>query len=204
MEAYTYKYTRIYRDMTEDKIKKDSQDERDPLDLSIYPKDEKGRLIVPEEIIKDRYKELPDGAHTEDRSYTAFNGGLLRQLTEEERRAGGKARQEKKAKIETFAAAIKRALYSSAKAQTCEKLGIPKDSSNLEAIIAAQLGIASSKDKGTATKAAEFIRDTIGEKPAEKQEITADIMTDEDRALLQKVRARQIKAEQAEQELSDQ
>lgn len=41
------------------------------------------------------------------------------------------------------------------------------------------------------TKAAEFIRDTSGNKPVERQEITADIMTDADRELLAKVAKRQ-------------
>ncbi len=39
-------------------------------------------------------------------------------------------------------------------------------------------------------KAADFVRDTAGYKPTDKQEITADIMTDADRALLNKVSAR--------------
>ena len=50
MEAYTYKYTRIYREMAEEKIKKDSQYEREPLDLSIYPKDDKGISRITVEI----------------------------------------------------------------------------------------------------------------------------------------------------------
>lgn len=40
------------------------------------------------------------------------------------------------------------------------------------------------------TKAFEVIRDTAGYKPVERQEITADIMTDNDRALLEKVAKR--------------
>ena len=95
-------------------------------------------------------------------------------------------------------------MYRKASAKTIEELGLDKEASVLDALIANQLLIGTKASKSEATKAAEFIRDTIGEKPAEKQEITADIMTDEDRALLQRVRARQIKAEQAEQEMSSQ
>lgn len=40
------------------------------------------------------------------------------------------------------------------------------------------------------TKAYETLRDTAGYKPVERQEITADIMTDNDRALLEKVAKR--------------
>lgn len=41
------------------------------------------------------------------------------------------------------------------------------------------------------TKAAEFVRDTAGFKPIERQEITADVMTDSDRSLLEKIAKRQ-------------
>lgn len=41
------------------------------------------------------------------------------------------------------------------------------------------------------TKSAEYVRDTTGDKPVERQEITADIMTDADRELLAKVAKRQ-------------
>ena len=37
---------------------------------------------------------------------------------------------------------------------------------------------------------ATFIRDTVGEKPTDKQQITADIMTDADRALIEKLHNR--------------
>jgi len=39
-------------------------------------------------------------------------------------------------------------------------------------------------------KAAEYIRDTYGDKPVDKVEVQADIMTDTDRAMLQKISAR--------------
>lgn len=174
--------------MTDKDIKK--TEEEGKLDLSIYDKDDKGRYIVPEEIIKECYKVLPSGTHTPDGSYTAYNGGLLKMLTAEDRSKGGKVRQEQKAKVESFASAIKRALYSNAKATTCDSLGLPRDSSLLECIITTQSLLASdTKGKGS-TKAAEFLRDTIGEQPVAKQELTADIITPEERALLAKVKAR--------------
>lgn len=40
------------------------------------------------------------------------------------------------------------------------------------------------------TKAFEAVRDTAGFKPVDRQEITADIMTDSDRALLEKIARR--------------
>jgi len=44
-------------------------------------------------------------------------------------------------------------------------------------------------------KAAEYVRDTAGDKPTEKIDITGQIMTDQDRALLENVQARLDKSE---------
>ena len=55
--------------MAEEKIKKDKQDERKPLDLSIYPKADKGRYIIPTAVFLDRYRELPDNTRSDDGKY---------------------------------------------------------------------------------------------------------------------------------------
>lgn len=173
--------------MTDKDIKKTEEESK--LDLSIYDKDSKGRVYIPDDqFILDHYKELPDGTHSD--RYMAFNGGYCTLVNAEDRRKGGIARQEKKAKEESFASAIKRAIYSKAPEKTCDSLGLPRDSSLLECIITTQSLLASdTKGKGS-TKAAEFLRDTIGEQPVAKQELTADIITPEERALLAKVKAR--------------
>ena len=173
-----------------------------PLDLSIYPKDDKGRYIIPTDVFLSRYRELPAGTRTGDGRYIAYNGGYCKTLTDEDR---DKGRDTKNAKLErrrTFKDAILEALYSKAPSKTIKDLGLDENADNLAAIIANQIRISTEGKKGEATSSAEFIRDTIGEKPADRQEITADIMTDEDRALLRKVRARQLKAAE-EQEMQD-
>lgn len=162
---------------------------RELLDVSLFPRDDKGNAIVSDDYFDSNYKHLPDNTVNESRSKRAFNGGYVKLLTAEDRRKGGIVRQQNRAKVETFAEAIKRALYSKAKAKTCEELGIDTDSSILECIATAQTMIASGTTKGS-TRAAEFLRDTIGEKPVDRAEINADIITAEERALLEKVNAR--------------
>lgn len=78
---------------------------------------------------------------------------------------------------------------SQAKAR--EKLGeyadlLPKDATLFDVITLKQ--ILESQEGNT--KAFECVRDTAGFKPIERQEITADIMTDADKALLEKVSRR--------------
>lgn len=170
--------------------------ERQTIDLSEYPVNKKGNAIVPDDYFLDHYKELPNGTMSQDGQRMAWNGGYMQLLSEEDRKKGGIARQAKKAKEESFAAAIKRALYSKAPAKTCKELGLDLDSSMLEAIVSAQTLLATDTAKNS-TKAAEFLRDTIGEKPADRQEISADIITAEERALLEKVNARLTGSEQA-------
>ena len=53
---------------------------------------------------------------------------------------------------------------------------------------------------GGNSKAWQFVRDTVGEMPTIKQEVTADILTAEDRELLEKIRSRQ----QADKRKTDQ
>lgn len=162
---------------------------RELLDVSMFPRDDKGNAIVSDDYFDANYKYLPDNTVNGSNTKRAFNGGYVKLLTAEDRRKGGIVRQQNRAKVETFAEAIKRALYSKAKPKTCEELEIDADSSILECIVTAQTMIAGGTTKGS-TKAAEFLRDTIGEKPVDKAEINADIITAEERALLEKVNAR--------------
>lgn len=78
------------------------------------------------------------------------------------------------------------------KAQAEEKLGeyaqyLPQDATLYDLVNLRQI---MESIEGN-TKSAEYVRDTRGDKPIERQEITADIMTDADRELLEKVAKRQ-------------
>ena len=67
-----------------------------------------------------------------------------------------------------------------------EAAGLEYGASVQEVATAAMARRAMQGDRG----ALEYIRDTAGEKPTDRQEITADIMTDADRALLRQVQNR--------------
>lgn len=184
----------------DDRQKYKPKKDRILMDVSTFPVDEKGNAIVPDDFFMDHYKELPDGTTNTTGNRKAYSGGYVTLLTDEDRARGREKRNELQQKKQSFADAIKKALYSKAPRKTCEELGLDLESSMLECIVAAQTVIAADQGKGS-TKAAEFLRDTIGEKPAERQEISADIITAEERALLEKVNARLNQPERrAEQE----
>lgn len=184
----------------DDRQKYKPKKDRVLMDVSTFPIDDKGNAIVPDDFFMEHYKELPDGTTNATGNRKAYSGGYVTLLTDEDRARGREKRNELQQKKQTFAEAIKKALYSKAPRKTCEDLGLDLESSMLECIVAAQTVMAADQGKGS-TKAAEFLRDTIGEKPADRQEISADIITAEERALLEKVNARLSRPEQgAEQE----
>ena len=161
------------------------------LDLSIYPKDEKGNAILPADVFDKFGKLLPDGTKSDD-GRVAFNGGVLRTLgnnperDKEIRRMGAEALNAKHAQRQRIADTIDIMLRKTASKETRERLGLPEGATNQEAMIASMLMAATNED----TKAANFLRDTVGEKPVDRSEITADIMTEADKRLLEKVSKR--------------
>lgn len=70
---------------------------------------------------------------------------------------------------------------------------------SLQTLILASMGLQAIAGN---VKAADFVRDTAGYKPTDKQEIVADIMTDADRALLEKV-SRRITGNRTESGVKD-
>ena len=162
------------------------------LDVSTYPKDDKGRAIVPDEFMSEHYRELPDGTTNESGTKRVYSGGMLSILgTDPERdreiqKAGGEALQATLKQRKTLAESIEIALRQKATKEVLEALNLPEGSSNQEAITAAIILQASSGN----TKAFTALRDTIGEMPTAKTEITADIMTAADRALIEKLQKR--------------
>lgn len=152
------------------------------LDVSMFPHDEKGRAIVPDEFMEEHKKELPDGTRNESGTKTTYRGGILKMLgkdpeyDKEIRTAGAEALNAKLAERKTFSESIGYALRKK------DVDGL----SNMERITASMIIKAIDGD----VKAAQFIRDTIGEQPTTKTEISADIMTAADRALLEKLEKR--------------
>lgn len=175
--------------MVKEKEEKKQNDEK--LDLSIYPKDEKGNAILPAEVFDKFGKLLPDGTKSDD-GRMAYHGGFLKTLGNNPERdhdirvKGGQALQAKLKERRTFAETIEIMLRKKASKEAIETLGLDEDATTQDAVIAAMLKASGEGD----TKAAVFIRDTVGEKPVEKKEIDAQIMTENDRKLLEKVSKR--------------
>lgn len=161
------------------------------IDVSEYPTDDKGRPVIPDEVMQERYKDLPDGCIDESRAHITYNGGLLTTLTPEIRRKGYEAMMEQKAKRKTFAETIDIALSRRAPAEALQSAGM-ESGTVLDVIV--QSIIAATRDGNV--KAAEFLRDSVGEKPVSREEITADIITAEQKALIDKVAKRVAEAQQ--------
>jgi len=162
------------------------------LDLSIYPKDDNGNLIVPDEVFDKHTKELPDGTYNASKTYRAYNGGRLYQIGSDPVRdaeitkAGADASNATQAHRKTMAETIDILLKKPAKPEILESLGLPDGTDNQTAALVAMVLQMQAGD----TKAANFLRDTVGEKPVDRQEIDANIMTEADKALLDKVSKR--------------
>ena len=174
----------------QEEIKNDSA--RSSFDITIYPKEkyitgkgeEKERYIVPDDIFEEYIKELPEGTRNESKTkVSSFGGSFLRTLggdperDKEIRRAGAEATNAKLAQRRTFKEQIDIILSN-----------IDKENgkTGLENVTVAMYERALAGD----TKAAQFLRDTAGEKPAESLDLNANIMTEADKALIDKLKSR--------------
>lgn len=153
--------------------------------IEICPEDEKGRKIVPDEVLNEYYKILPDKVINESGTWrTTPTHGKLKifgtdpESDKEIQRKGGEALQAALKQRRTMAEDIQIMLAKKATPEAIESLGLTADANNQQAILAAALLQAIDGNM----KAQQFIRDTIGEQPTIKQEV--DIMTDDDRKLL--------------------
>ena len=146
-------------------------------------KDDKGNYIFPDEIIERYYKELPNGSTNETGNKWVYNSGILIKANKEVQTAGGKALQAKLEQRRTFAEAITALLAQKASAQNIEELGLKENADNLDVVISSMLKQAS---RGN-VKAADFLRDTIGQKPSEKLDASITGLSPEDKELLQNV-----------------
>lgn len=162
------------------------------IDVSGYPRDDKGRPVIPDEVVREQYRDLPDGCIDESGTHITYNGGLLTTLTPEIRRKGYAAMMEQKQKRKTFAETIDIALSRNATAEALRSAGM--ESGTVLDVIVQSIIAATSEGN---VKAAEFLRDSVGEKPVSREEITADIITAEQKALIDKVAKRVTEAQQA-------
>ena len=159
----------------------------------ICARDKKNRLVVPDEIMEKHYKELPNGTRSED-GRQAYNGGLLTgfeamdaEQADNIRRKGQAAQAAAYRQRQSIAQTIDDMLKSAASSEDCERLGLKNGATKQDALVAAMFKEA--LQKGT-VRAADFLRDTVGEQPVNRQQIEADIMTQADKALMERIEKR--------------
>ncbi|WP_173431996.1 hypothetical protein [Sharpea azabuensis] len=147
-------------------------------------KNEKDNYIVPDEILKAYYKELPNGTTNETRSAWSYNGGLLNKADKEVQRAGGKALQAKIEQRRTIQETVKYMLAQAAKIEDIEQYGLEAGATKQDALVAAMLMKAIERGD---VQAGAFIRDTAGEKPTEKIAAEVETITPEDRKQIERI-----------------
>ena len=155
------------------------------------PKDDKDRAIVPDHIFDEYYKILPNGTRNETGNKQARNGGILKpfgadpEAEKDIQRKGGEALQAQLKQRRTMAEDLIIMLSQKASPEIIATLGLKADATNQEAVTAAAIQEAITGN----IKAGQFVRDTIGEQPTAKQDLSVT-MTDDDKRLLEKVEAR--------------
>ena len=159
------------------------------IDKIAIGQDEKGRYIVPDKIFDAYYSELPEGTSNESKSFKAYNGGKLKTLTSEDayiQRMGALASNAKQAQRRSIKEILEELSKKTVTAEEAEEYGLKEGTTLLEAANLAQIRRAMKGD----TKAAEYVRDTLGEKPADKVDANIVSMTPADEELIKRVAAR--------------
>ena len=162
------------------------------LDLSLFPEDDKGNKIIPDDIFEENYRQFPNGTKNESGTYRAYNGGKLGILgadpekDKEIHRKGAEALNAAHAQRQTLAETIDVMLRRQIDPKLAAELNLPEGITMQDAVTVALMKQAA---KGN-VKAFATMRDTAGEMPVTKQEITADVMTAADRALMEKLSRR--------------
>lgn len=156
-------------------------------------KSKRNNDIVPDDLFDKYYRELPDKVENQSGSWrTVSTGGKIKILggdPENDKKiqeAGAAKLNATKAQQRTFKEVIAQMLADPAKSEDIDRLGLTEGATQLEVIIAGQLQQAG---RGN-SKAAEFLRDTVGEKPSEKIDAAITALTPEDKELLKNVESR--------------
>ena len=154
------------------------------LDKISTGKNEKGNYIVPDEVMKAYYKELPNGTVNQSGTYTAYNKGLLKTLTDDIRRKGAAALNAELAQRRKISDTVQIMLAKKATPEQIANLNLPEGATQQDALIAAMLLQATERGN---VQAGIFIRDTAGEKPTDKISAEVETITAEDRERIQRI-----------------
>jgi len=155
-------------------------------------KTEKGYLIVNDNILEAYSKELPNNTVNKSNTKRVFNGGLLKILNSEDakiQRAGALASNAKQAQRRSLNELAKVLLSQEATAAEVEELEEAGASQGMTRGEVLMIAMQKQALKGN-VKAAEFIRDTAGEKPTEKLDASVTALTPEDKELMLRVASR--------------
>lgn len=151
-------------------------------------KDEKG-YIIPDNIFDGYLKELPPGTTNESQTFRAYNGGKLARLENDPEEAskrgkvGGPASQDTQQTRRSIREILEELSKRTVTAEEAEEYSMEEGTSLLEAANLAQIRRAMKGD----TKAAEYIRDTLGEKPVDKIAAEVETITAEDRKQIERI-----------------
>ncbi|WP_034452456.1 hypothetical protein [Butyrivibrio sp. AE2032] len=187
------KLNKVAADLPEVKRKEDGSIDLEAITIEIDPK---GNRIIPDDLFNAYYKELPSKVINQSKSWRTSNGGKIKILGGDPEgdkaihEAGGKALQATLAQRRTCKEILEEIARKKAPIEYLEDMELPEDTSCLEAANYAQALRAIRGD----TKALEYIRDTLGEKPTEKINAEVTALTPEDKELLERV-SRRLEAE---------
>ena len=147
-------------------------------------KNDKGNYIVPDEILKAYYKELPDGTTNESNNSWVYNGGILNKVTKEVQLQGNEALKSKYSQRRKLSETIDYMLRKKASIEEIEQYGLEAGATKQDALIASML--LKAIERGD-VQAGAFIRDTAGEKPTEKIAAEVETITAEDRERIERI-----------------
>ena len=153
--------------------------------------DDKNRHIVADDIFDNYYKELPEGTRNKSGTFFTYKGGKLRTLGSnpdkdiEIQRSGANTLNANLAQRKTNKEVIDIIFRSKAPKEAIERLGLPENATMIEAINSSMFQEAL---KGN-TKAYELLRDTAGEKPTEKIDASLSAMTEDQKKILEDIKA---------------
>lgn len=168
-----------------------NEDNKTPFDITQFPKEKyitgKGeeieRYIVPDDIFEEHLKELPDNTVNESKTYRAFTGGKLIILGADPERD----KEIHKAGAEATNATLKQRRSFKEQADIIlARVDKETGKSGVENITIAMYERALAGD----VKAYTALRDTAGEKPAETLDLNANVITEADQALIEKIKHR--------------
>ena len=152
-------------------------------------KTEKGFYIIPDDIFNAYYKELPEGTRNSDQSaWITKNGGVFKMPSDDIRVEGGKTLQARLQQRKSNKEILEDIARKNTPLEELERLGL-EDSSENNMLVAANYAAVLKAIRGD-IKALEYVRDTLGEKPADKISAEVTALTPEDKEMLQRVQAR--------------